>query len=422
MRKLGKLFLALALVMLIALPARAGVNDRFSDIELGDSGKSKNVIRLPQIPTPPGDPTSGYNWIYADENANIYTEDEDGNITALSKPIVYINSIDDLTFLTSGVSANPAAGQVPYSSDSGASFFWADWGKHYIIDPYAIARSGGTEFPVAGTTVISISGISAYFRSVLEEDDGKTITFEIADAGSPVGNTDNLSGDTPFSIWAPLNSGVSSYDGNGGNMISGITVEQGDSGVTHQPFRIGRVTTSTLSGGGDYNSVRILGDKATFKAQYNAGVSVVPVERYLETGNANPVDVVSPSFTTGQGFVIDENDGNVWLIDLSLGSSSAGDGDAIGKALAGATVYLPTVITKNMDGQPMTFIVAAPKATAGTTNMTLWAGATATSGVSIENATGVTNDALDADAEGDSITLMPSYDKQIYYYQGSRIQ
>ncbi|KKM17999.1 hypothetical protein LCGC14_1670070, partial [marine sediment metagenome] len=50
MRKLGKLFLALALVMLIALPARAGVNDRFSDIELGDSGKSKNVIRLPQIP------------------------------------------------------------------------------------------------------------------------------------------------------------------------------------------------------------------------------------------------------------------------------------------------------------------------------------------------------------------------------------
>ncbi len=426
MRKLEKLCLALALVMLIALPAQAGVNDRFSDIELGDSGKSRNVIRLPEIPTPPGDPTSGWGWIYVDDNGNVITEDSDGNTTALSSPIIYINSIDDLTFLTSGVSANPAAGQVPYSSDSGVSFFWADWGTHYVIDLYAIAHSGGTLVPISETTAYPIAGVSAYLRSVLEKDDGKTITFEIAtDATISTGNTDNSSGDTIFSIWAPLNSGATSYDGNGGNLISGQTVVQSDSGVTHQPFRTGKVTYGTLLGGGDYNSVRKAGDKATFLAQYDSAVSVVPVEKLRLSGNDNQGDV----FSVVTGFVIDPFDGNIWLIDMSLGSSSAiagsspneNNGAVIGPN-AGQTIYLPTKITKNMDGQPMTFIFATPKSSAGTTNVVFWAGANSTSGVSIENATGVTNDAIDVDAEGDSITLMPSYDKQIYYIQGTRIQ
>ena len=315
------------------------------------------------------------------------------------------------------------------SGDSGASFFWADWGRHYIIDPYSIARSGGTINPIAGTTNINISGISAYLRSVLAKDDQKTVTFEIAQVGV-TGWAHLRSGTTPVSIWAPLNSGATSYDGNGGNMISGITIAEGDSGVTHQTFLAGKVLYGNLTGGADFNNVRKLGDIVTYKAQFNSGISVVPVRKHRAEGNDNQGDVVSPSFTSVVGFVIDANDGNIWLIDMSLGSSSAGDCAACLVTNAGATVILPTVITKNMDGQPMTFIFAAPKGSGGTSDMVLWAGASdgsgvltaATSGVSIENSTGVTNDALDSDAEGDTITLMPSFDKQIYYYQSSRIQ
>jgi len=151
------------------------------------------------------------------------------------------------------------------------------------------------------------------------------------------------------------------------------------------------------------------------------------IGRYDSSGNTSyqtDGGIVSPTFTAAAGYTIVFSAGNIWGIDLSVGSSNIGDGtDAvIGLESSGVTVALPTTITTAMDGKPMTFIITLPKGTAGTTNMVLWAGATATSGVSIENSTGVTNDALDADAEGDSITLIPSYSKQIYFYQGSRIQ
>jgi len=136
-----------------------------------------------------------------------------------------------------------------------------------------------------------------------------------------------------------------------------------------------------------------------------------------------PMDNVSPTYTSAAGFTITAADGNIFEIDCDRAPSTdtdVGDGasTAVGKQTSGVTVTLPTIITTAMDGQLMTFI----KTDTATTGVVLWAGATATSGVSIENATGVTNDALIMDAQGDTITLIPSYTEQIYFIQGSRIQ
>ena len=65
----------------------------------------------------------------------------------------------------------------------------------------------------------------------------------------------------------------------------------------------------------------------------------------------------------------------------------------------------------------MTFI----KTDSGTTNIVFWAGATSTSGVSIETVTGVTASSFDVDAPGDSLTFLPSYSNQIYYIISDRI-
>ncbi len=56
--------------------------------------------------------------------------------------------------------------------------------------------------------------------------------------------------------------------------------------------------------------------------------------------------------------------------------------------------------------------------------MFMWAGATATSGVSIQFDGGVTNSdaSILANAPGDSVTLMPSYADQIYYIKAAVVQ
>jgi len=68
-----------------------------------------------------------------------------------------------------------------------------------------------------------------------------------------------------------------------------------------------------------------------------------------------------------------------------------------------------------MDGQEMTFF----KTDSGTTNVVFWAGATATSGVSIDTITGVTLSGLDIDAQGDSVTFVADYTSQIYRVKAS---
>lgn len=416
----------------------AGIRDRSSKIDLMPD--PQNYIRLPNVDrssnflrpeirtkafvnslvsgtTNPGQtgrnlyntPAAGEAWLANDEGNLMYK----GEIQlAIAGKTVVIDSVTDLTALTGETSA------------SGNSIFWMDWGNHYIVDPYSIAFSGGTNNPIAGTTTISISGISGIMRSVLEKDDQKTITLEIAQTGA-TGWAHLRSGTTPVTVWAPLNSGATTYNATDGG-VTGINA--GDSGVTHQSLNVtsnvnGSELVNTITNvadGGKDSEVQRMGEWKTWKADYLAGVSVIPVKKYIIPRSP----VVRPTFTDAAGYTIDHTAGKVWEIDLSVGQSSVGDGahTAVGKQSSGITVSVPTTITAAMDGQPMTFIVTLPKGTAGTTNMVLWAGATATSGVSIENSTGVTNDALDADAEGDSITLIPSFTRQIYFYQGSRIQ
>lgn len=62
----------------------AGVNDRFSEIELGDSGNTANVIILPEITAAPtGNPVSGKGWIY-NLSGTYYFEDDSGSQTPLA--------------------------------------------------------------------------------------------------------------------------------------------------------------------------------------------------------------------------------------------------------------------------------------------------------------------------------------------------
>jgi len=131
-------------------------------------------------------------------------------------------------------------------------------------------------------------------------------------------------------------------------------------------------------------------DDRTPNGTLNFGVNC---DGSFEKGVVNKV--TSPTWTAAAGFTITPSDGNVWLIDLSVNSTSAADGDILyvmGGDVTGTTVSLPTTITEAMDGQPMTFIVAN-SVESGTSLMVLYAGAGlgSTSGVSILHVTGVTN-------------------------------
>ncbi|KKK97500.1 hypothetical protein LCGC14_2652110, partial [marine sediment metagenome] len=238
-----------------------------------------------------------------------------------------------------------------------------------------------------------------------------------------VGNTHNLSGDTPFSIWAPLNSGVSSYDGNGGNMISGITIAEGDSGVTHQTLmRSPDDITTVLSGGNDL-AVRFLGDKKTWKAQYLAGVSVIPVEESLVNDNG----MVELSGTTDGGYTITgPAHGNSFMLGKSVfvgDAAVAGECIICDEAQGGVTVTIPSLVTSIMDGWEFTVI---HNFTAGSTSATsqfvVYAG-----GLPIVDVSATTpfagNTNLDPDALGDSITFIADYDSEVsYWVKSSHIQ
>ncbi|KKL81443.1 hypothetical protein LCGC14_1994730, partial [marine sediment metagenome] len=272
----------------------AGISDRSSKIDLVKD--PHNYIRMPNIGKPsrflrpdvrtrpfdaaqalvsgttnPGQtgrnqyntPASEEAWLGNDEGNLMYK----GEVQlAIAGRTVIIDSVKDLTTLGGETSA------------SGNSIFFMDWGNHYIVDLWSIAFSGGTDSPVAGTTSFPESGISGIFRSVLQKDDQKTITVEIAQTGN-TGFVHLLAGATVFTVWAPLNSGATTYNGDPG---AGVTnINNGDSGVTHQTMMISPNQITNVTDGGVDLSVRFLGDKKTWKAQYLAGVSVIPVEETI---------------------------------------------------------------------------------------------------------------------------------------------
>lgn len=81
MRKIFSLLLILALVLVFSYPAKAGINDRFSDIELTEG----EFIYFPQIPAPSGNPTDNTGWLYVKDNGGttqLYFEDDAGGVTS----------------------------------------------------------------------------------------------------------------------------------------------------------------------------------------------------------------------------------------------------------------------------------------------------------------------------------------------------
>ena len=75
--------LLLALVFVGAVVVFAGVNDRFSGINLGSQTHRAltNVIEIPRMSTPTQNPPSGYIWLYArwvSDETHLRIRDENG--------------------------------------------------------------------------------------------------------------------------------------------------------------------------------------------------------------------------------------------------------------------------------------------------------------------------------------------------------
>jgi len=94
-----KLLIPFILVCLMFLsPAQAGINDRFSDIELGDSGDTKNAIILPERAAPSGNPVSNWGWLYVKDLAGasaLYFENDAGAVSQLTPSATAYDDIGD---------------------------------------------------------------------------------------------------------------------------------------------------------------------------------------------------------------------------------------------------------------------------------------------------------------------------------------
>ena len=85
MKRLIKIMGILALVCVFTASAFAGMEDRFSDIELKQA--PDNYIEFPEITAPSGNPTSNYGWLYVKDNSGtstLYFEDDGGTVTAMA--------------------------------------------------------------------------------------------------------------------------------------------------------------------------------------------------------------------------------------------------------------------------------------------------------------------------------------------------
>jgi len=98
MRKYFVLSLILALVCVFSYSIKAGMNDRFSNIELGDSGDSRNAVIIPEISAPPGDPASNYGWLYVKDSGGasaLYFENDAGAVSQLTPSSTAYDDIGD---------------------------------------------------------------------------------------------------------------------------------------------------------------------------------------------------------------------------------------------------------------------------------------------------------------------------------------
>lgn len=299
MRKTKRLWVALsiALTVFVATPAMAGLQDRGSKIDLMPD--PDNYIRLPEVgpassvtktPVAP----AGETRLYNDGGGLVY---QGGTTEAptIAEEIVLIDHFQDLTFFSGDTSGN--------------SVFLMEWGKRYIVDPHAIATSGLT-IPLSGTSAIYPAGVFSEVTGILPwvgpGDHLKTVSVEMAQLGVTGWIGWGNGGVTPVTVWAPVNSAATTYEGNdsaatgfGGSGASPTFI----SGATHQTllvtytlngltstYQVGDVpgvisgATAIVSGASDYELDR-LGEWKRWRAYHGSGISIVPVEKNVHNTN-----------------------------------------------------------------------------------------------------------------------------------------
>ncbi len=82
----------IVLVVIIPVISFAGMNDRFSNINL----KEANYVELPEIAVPSGNPSSNTAWFYCKDSSgvsNLYFENDAGTVFNLSAPS-YAGNVD----------------------------------------------------------------------------------------------------------------------------------------------------------------------------------------------------------------------------------------------------------------------------------------------------------------------------------------
>ena len=91
MNRIKFFMLALAVFCFIAAPVNAGINDRFSKIELD----AKNYAIFPEIAAPSGNPATNHGWVYVKDLAGVSTlffEGDNGAVTNLLTSSGTLNS------------------------------------------------------------------------------------------------------------------------------------------------------------------------------------------------------------------------------------------------------------------------------------------------------------------------------------------
>jgi len=95
MNRLSRLLIpTLAVILICAALSQAGIQDRFSGIEL----LPRNLILFPQIAAPDGNPTTDQGWLYVKDNGgntNLYFEDDAGTVTSLTASASGVANLDE---------------------------------------------------------------------------------------------------------------------------------------------------------------------------------------------------------------------------------------------------------------------------------------------------------------------------------------
>jgi len=159
------------------------------------------------------------------------------------------------------------------------------WGKHYIVDPYAINASGSGLAPSGTTSIIEFTGVTGILPYAISSNSSyQTSTVEMAVTGS-TGYA--ISGNTPITVWAPVNPGATEYSVDGGAALSGASYQPVYVRIPFGGGIYGREETepnTSLTSGGSIWGINKPGESITFKYIHGSGTSV-------SITNANIIDV-----------------------------------------------------------------------------------------------------------------------------------